>query len=280
MEINKMDILINKIYKILTNNDKKMVKGIINDSSIESLKLEKISKLITSIILKYRMKPDLHRQDFIVGKLKSYLQSNNLLNDNFSIIDVGGGNGNVISTLKNVLDKNMNMSKSNFICLETLSDWCESYAFDNSNITYKFWNNNEIEICDNSIDVVLFMVSLHHMNDNTIKNVLLSMKRIMKQNGKIMIKEHNNKNLDTFRYILWEHHLYHLLDCAYNSSTVNVSNYYDSSIYNFKSKEEWNSIFQECGFKCVCITNRFLDGEYVEDNSNVSELYWAIYENM
>ena len=63
-----MDILINKIYKILTNNDKKMVKGIINDSSIESLKLEKISKLITSIILKYRMKPDLHRQDFIVGK--------------------------------------------------------------------------------------------------------------------------------------------------------------------------------------------------------------------
>jgi ubiquinone/menaquinone biosynthesis C-methylase UbiE len=280
MDNKRMDILINKIYKILTNNDKKVIKGIINENSSEILKLSKISKIITSITIKYKMKPDLHRQDFIANKIKLFLNANNMISSDFNIIDVGGGNGNVLSMLKNVIDKNATLNNSKFVCLETLSDWCESYEYNNKNIEYKFWKNDDIDLPANSFDAALCMVSLHHMSDETILNVLQSLKRILKPNGKILIKEHNNKNLDTFRYILWEHHLYHLLDCAYNSKTIDMQNYYETNIYNFKSKDDWHLIFHNCGYKCVGVYNRFLDGEYIEDNNNVSELYWAVYENM
>jgi ubiquinone/menaquinone biosynthesis C-methylase UbiE len=272
-----MDVLLNKIYRILTNNDKKIIKGIINDSSNEYSKLERISKIITNTIVKYRIKADPHRQDYIVSKIKSFLTEHRfLVGNDFRILDVGGGNGNVISCLKNKLDKSL--SNEQFICLETISDWCENYAFDNKDIIYKFWQNQVIDMPDASADIAFCMVSLHHMKDETINNVLQELFRILKPGGKIFVKEHNNKNSETFRHILWEHHLYHLLDCAYNSSFIDVNKYYENSIYNFKSKEEWNIIFQYCGYKLLCYTNRFLDGDYVDEANNVTELYWAIYE--
>ena len=50
-------------------------------------------------------------------------------------------------------------------------------------------------------------------------------------------------------------------------------------IYNFKSKEHWSELFELSGFRLNSVHNRFLDGDYVKDDKNVTQLYWAVYEH-
>jgi len=277
----KMDILINKIFRFLPSNDKNRIKHMTKSSyNNDHEKANAISNFVTKYVSKYGIKPNENRQEFIIGKLTSYLETNcpELLHDGSSIVDMGGGNGDVLSGLRNSVP---NTNIEDFICIETLSDWNETYKFDNTNITYKFWNTDDetstIDLPNNSVDIVICMVSLHHMTDDTISTVLSNIHSALKPNGRILIKEHNRTN-ESINYILWEHVLYHIMDCAYNNKIIDTPHYFESVIYNFKSKEQWNNAFKAFGFELVDIKNRFLDGNYVLDNKNPTELYWAIYK--
>lgn len=277
----KMDTLINKIFRFLPSNDKTRIKYIINATQKNDYeKANAISNFVTKYVSKYGIKQNENRQEFIIGKLKSYLDTNcpELLHDYCSIVDMGGGNGDVLSGLRNSIP---NKNNEDFICIESLSDWNETYKFDNTNITYNFWHTNDetstIDLPNNSVDIVLCMVSLHHMTDNTISNVLSNIHSALKPNGRVLIKEHNRTN-ESINYILWEHLLYHIMDCAYNNKTIDAQHYFESVIYNFKSKEQWNNAFKAFGFELEDIKNRFLDGNYILDNKNPTELYWAIYK--
>jgi len=277
--LSKHDILINKIFKFLPSSHKIKIKKVINSNISEKDKLTQISNLVKTYIETHKVTPDLNRQDFIVGNIKNYLSRwyPYLLTEELRIVDIGGGNGNVISKLRTNLC--LDTKKENFICLETLNDWTESYDFNNTNITYKFWDNKEdVDIESNSVDIILCMVSLHHMTNETLRNLLVNIKRILKKDGKIFIKEHNKTNISE-HFILWEHHLYHILDCAYKNTLIDVDEYRKTSIYNFKRLEQWNIIFSEYGFNLTTIRNRFLDDRYAYDYKNCSELYWAVFSN-
>jgi hypothetical protein len=79
--------------------------------------------------------------------------------------------------------------------------------------------------------------------------------------------------------INWEHHLYHILDGAYNKEPIHVEPYFEQTVHNFKSKELWKEIIESNQFHFNRRTNRFLDGNYIENESkNPSNLYWDIYE--
>ena len=279
--INKMDKLINKIYRFLPINSKKDIKYIIQGNLTLNNKLLEISDIVTKFCIRYNIKPDPDRQDYIIQNLKHYLDMYYpyLMQDNCRIIDIGGGNGNVISGLRNKITSNTNTS--DFICYETELDWAENYAFNNQNILYKYWNKDDtkynLEQPDNSVDIILCMVSLHHMTNDTIATMLTNFNKVLKPNGKVFIKEHD-RTINSNSYIFWEHHLYHILDCAYNCHTIDIDKYFNTNINNFKSKEQWNNAFTSFGFETVNITNRFLNGEYSSDETNISELYWAIYQ--
>jgi len=276
-----LDNLIYKIFKFTNGYDRMAIKKIINETPVNNankLKLN-ISK-ISTIILKYcqrqPLKRDEKRQDFITEKILNFLNGirPEIINENLSIADIGGGNGDVIS-LMNIL---LSGRCDNFVCVETATDWVESYSHNHDNILYKFWDNNVIDIPSNSCDVVMCMVSLHHMDENTVLNTMKEMKRILKKNGLVLIKEHDSDNLNVHRLIDWEHHLYHILDCAYENKSVDVNEYLNKIVHNFHSKHFWSRIFQENEFKFVTRTNRFLDGDYVEnDPKNPTKLYWDVY---
>lgn len=282
----KMNNLINKIFRFMDRTEQTKIQNIIiyNNSSIKD-KLLNISKFVTDYVIRKGINKDDNRQDFIIVKINAYLSAKypHLIQTDCKIIDIGGGNGNVLSGLKDKINgkneiKDLNESKNNFICVETLTNWGEHYDFDNTNIIYKFFGTDfNFELPDNSIDIIMCMVSLHHMTNETITTIMQHIHRILKPNGIVLIKEHDANN-ESIKYIYWEHHLYHALDCAFEFETINVENYFNNFIYNFKSKEQWTNCFNQFGFELVEIKNRFLDGKYILDPKVPTNLYWAVYK--
>jgi len=275
-----LDNLIHKILKFMSNYDKSNIELYIRKTIQNNALLKTNLTHIYGIIVKYfkvlKLKRDENRQDFIVSKILSFMESfrPGMLSADMKVIDIGGGNGNVLSGMNDVLKGD----KSNFVCVES-KDWIEHYNYDNPNVTYVFWDNHTIEVLDDeSCDLVLCMVSLHHMSDDTIANVLPEIYRVLKKGGILMIKEHDCNSIQTKNMILWEHHLYHLLDCAYDNRPFDYDTYYENSIYNFNSKMVWQAFMETYHFKYVLSKNRFLDGAYTaNDSKNASNLYWDIY---
>ena len=294
----KLDTLIHKIYPFMSRYETKMIRRIMDCNNNNTSRMTEISLLVTNYVGNHAIQPDKHRQDFIVKKinkfLNSYLQEQD--QSTWKFVDIGGGNGNVVSGLNesHKLDEYTNNKpidsalynfdtrfKENYICVETLTDWGETYPFNHENITYLFLHGEDpVYLCiePQSVDVILCMCSLHHMTDDTIVQMLHNMKRILKPCGKILVKEHDAIP-GSITYIEWEHHLYHILDCAYAGKLINADSYFNKSIHNFKTKEHWTDMFFMGGFALASTHNRFLDGDMFQDTKNITELYWAVYEN-
>jgi len=304
-QTNKMEhsfeILIHKIYKFLSFNDKKYIKRLIMDAKTKSNAntMNKISSIILSNLVKKNIKRNEYRQEFIIDKIINAIKMLTT-NPNIVIADIGGGNGDVLSGIKSAFDIVLSkekddfvlskddfvLSKDNFICVETKTNWVETYPFDNTNITYEFWNETEAtNIKDESCDLVLCMCSLHHMMDNTLYNVIGEIKRILKKDGLLFIKEHDTQSIHDTNIINWEHHLYHIMDCAYNGNLINVDEYTKNSIHNFKSRNYYQELFKMNGFTLKYETNRFLDLDLDLENvknideKNITKLYWDIFVN-
>lgn len=284
-----LDNLIYKIFKFTNQYDRKIIKKIIIETPLQWMNhvgilkhnITKISKIILKYCQRQSLKRDEQRQDFITRKIINFLNelSPEKVNENLSVADIGGGNGNVLSFMNNLVNGN----KDNFICVETATEWVETYSHNHDNIVYKFWDNNVMDILDNSCDIVMCMTSLHHMDENTLNNVMKEIKRILKNDGLVLIKEHDAHDLHEYHLdtlIHWEHHLYHILDCAYENKLVDTNEYINKLIHNFHSNKFWTNMFKQNNLTLVTRSNRFLDGEYIEDDpKNPTKLYWAIYSN-
>jgi ubiquinone/menaquinone biosynthesis C-methylase UbiE len=270
----KLDVLIRKIFRFCSAKEQQYIKELIQSSDTDIELKTNLSK-ISRIVLHYSdLKKDDNRQDFIVSKIMSFLNSTTI-DKNSTIVDIGGGNGNVLSGLKTSLGG----EKEQYICVETMNDWIESYEFNKTNISYIFWNNNIINIPSESCDLIICMVALHHMTNDTLHTTLQEIHRILKPGGLFMIKEHDCNSTEAQMLINWEHHLYHILDGAYNKEPIHVEPYFEQTVHNFKSKELWKEIIESNQFHFNRRTNRFLDGNYIENESkNPSNLYWDIYE--
>ena len=306
--VDKLEMLLIKIFKFISEHQRQNIKYIITNKNRITNKLSVISHIISNIIINKQLIPDDHRQDYIIDKIYLYITKNNLYNEIISnIVDIGGGNGNVLNGLRlkiekniynnmhnnnihnnnihnnnihnnNIHNNNMHKNKKSYICVETLTDWIEQYNFTNQYIEYIFWDNKEeLNIENNSVKFIFCMVSLHHMNDNTIYNLIQQMYRILSPGGYIFIKEHDT-TIDNRKYIEWEHHLYHILDCGYEHKQINLEKYAKLvGSYNFKSKENWQQIFETQGFILKDRLNRFLDKPFNYIDLNPSSLYWDVY---
>lgn len=279
-------ILIKKIFKFINKNDIISIQVIIKNHDRIETKLQSIYNIIN----KYNL-PDMNHEEnrkcYIAMEFYNALtrnKNNYILNNNSIILDIGGGNGDMLEALKNIYyEKGVNFKKDNLICVETKTDWNENYLFQNENITFHFWNNEKLQLDENlkqKCDIIICMVSLHHMYDNTIDNILTEIYSMLKPNGLLFIKEHNYTAISS-DCIIWEHHLYHIMDCKKKNIPLNAQHYLNTNIYNFKSANTWQNIIQNKGFQLLDRTNRFLGHEMVDTNhKNGSQLYWDIYKKL
>ena len=273
-----VDNLIHKIYRFLSANDKRNVRQMVTNARSDAdvkLSMDKIAYIVTRHVKQAHLKPDDNRQDFIVSKITAFLRAHapSIMNAYLAAADIGGGNGNVLSGINN----DVHGDRERFTCVENISNWSETYDFNHTNISYTFWDNQSIHIADHSCDVVFCMVSLHHMTDEVVAVALAEIRRILKPAGLLMIKEHDANSPSAKQLIDWEHHLYHILDCAYSGQTLNYE-MYKRTTNNFKSKETWKKMIETYSFKFGVRTNRFLDGPYIADDAkNATNLYWDVY---
>ena len=250
-----------------------MVRIILDRTLSECQKMEEMFQLVKPY---YQTPSSLskNRQSFIVEKLCNKFRDLgiDIHRSDLQIADIGGGDGNVLSLLR---EKNTMLSNDHLHCVED-KRWVEEYTFDKTYIDYLFWDFHKIDLPDHSIDVVLLMVSLHHMEDSTIDNALSEIKRFAKKGAYVLVKEHNAgpKNLIN---IEWEHHMYHLLDTLKSGKDLDYDAYKERNLFNFKSQYHWHAVFSRHGFEEVETLNRFLENEVDSVHKNPTGLYWSIY---
>lgn len=259
----------NQYYEYISNE---IVNIICQISNLLS-KLIKIDKLITKYNLTKFSGNINNHHIYIASRLKDIFSSNKHLyniSSNSTILDIGGGNGNIL----NILGTEFNIASNNLYCLEQSNDnWSETYSKTN-NVTYINWDDQYLDLPDNSIDLIIIMVTLHHMSDETIHNLLRNIERILKKDGYVIIKEHNMNDYNLKQIIDWEHHLYHLMS-DHKNIDIDIDKYIETFINNYKSKEEYDKLFNSINLTEIQEYNRQLENKV--DNNNVTNLYWKIY---
>ena len=269
--IQRFDILINKILKIKIDKKKAIAIMLTLTRSYSIKKFLFISNAFHSEDL-IHFKSDRH---FISYKISKYLLKT-CFRKNMKIADIGGGNGDVIK----IIGENLNLSKENLYCVENNSNsWTESYPFSNGkHIQYIFWDNITIpNIKPHSLDVVLIMVTLHHMTNDIIQNLFNNLNQLAKPNSLLILKEHDCKTSDDLYLINWEHHLYYIV----NSHLLNqndVIKYKQSYVDNYKTKSYYDNLLYKNGYVDIVEFTRLFDKNLHLDKNNATNLYWKVYK--
>jgi len=275
----RIKLLINKIFKQNTHSKKISIlfkhihKIIIHTKNTKEdiiSSMIKINDLLQSNNINKTTKIDNKNHIWVSQKLINIFKENGMDNK-IKIVDIGGGDGNILNNISDLFE----IPKQNMFCIEQPS-WHEKYNF-KYDINYIFWNNSIINITPKSIDVILIMVTLHHMDNNTLKNLIINVKKILKPNGLIIIKEHDLTDNYIKKSIDWEHHLYHLM-MTQNEEITNkhLTDYLDKFINNYKSKKEYDNIFNE--FEIKSELNRFFEPFVDYEYANATNLYWKVYK--
>lgn len=133
-----------------------------------------------------------------------------------------------------------------------------SYNLPRNTCNLKLYNGVNIPYENETFDIVMIFQTLHH-----IKNVdayILEVKRVMKKNGLLIIREHNCDKKYFGKLIDIEHGLYEIV-------LRGNMNFFDSYYSNYKSAEQWNKIID---MKLV----------YTKYLPTATQSYYAIYMNV
>jgi SAM-dependent methyltransferase len=279
------------IYKIIPQISKKhaiIVKDCILDSRKHSL--VPVLERIDSVIKQYRrFEPSETRQNWICCQIIKYFELQRMAIPR-SIIDIGGGNGNVL----NVFATKYNLPKEDCICVEKAinsDDTTENqefqYAFSHADrVKYVFLPNDykheqtEDRETIKKVDAIFCMVSLHHMTDAYISDTILPMiSTKLKSGGYLLLKEHNAATAETRMLVEWEHHLYYLMEMAGLRTADELKTYVTTSVANYKSRETYQQMMeQQCGCECVRTLNNVFEQGPVD--TTATKLYWQIFRKL
>jgi len=199
---NRITVLLNKIFKSEKNNKfyakaLNEIKNIIINCNITFDSVINSMMEINNILIRYKFRKliDINKNnpnhEYVATNISDIIKKINKTEkeySNYKIVDIGGGEGDVIK----YIGQSLNIPSENLYCVEQES-WSEKYNFIN-NVNYVFWDNVDINLPNEDIDLFLLMVSMHHMTNSTIDNALLNMSKQIKKNGIVIIKENKRRN--------------------------------------------------------------------------------------
>lgn len=264
-----MNEIISKVFHYMSYKDREQIEKWCNELYLGEA-MERIYELskgyINNGLTKKIEKPP--------GYISRIIANKTFANENRTYVDIGGGNGDVLSFMREHIVGNDVSSKDNYVCVESSVHWAEPYSFNHDNIKYIFWDNNQMNIRSEFAHVVLCMVSLHHMDDNTIMNTLKEMRRILAKGGVVLMKEHDCYSPEIRRLIEMEHHLYHVRKMSIEKKSLDVEQYLSNIQFNFKSRTEWLRLFIQAGFVLRAWKNRVLGTNPLP---NATQLFWGVF---
>lgn len=223
-------ILVSKILNVPIEEITKSLSELFKNKSTD----EKIVKKLRSMKNKFNTKASEYKDKPRYYIIKKGFQ---LYNKKVtSYIDFGGGNCKAIEEL----NKKYNLPEC--YCAD-IDEWVEDKKLKRSESNYKFLNvsDGKIKLPDNSIDVISVFHVLHHI-PNYMQS-LTEITRVLKQNGILIIREHDNDNKSTSKLIDLEHFLWAVVNNNLNI-TEYTKTYYGKYFSEIKIKNILNKDFK------------------------------------
>ena len=271
--------LIHKIIPSISKHHSKLVlKYILECNSTNRCS---ILQKIDSLLVPYKRNQNPNRQHWICGQIIKYFEQHNMPLFQ-KIIDIGGGNGNVLDFFA----QKYKLNQSDCICIEkepndTLATEFQYTYSHTDTIQYLFLKpDNYKETISNltETDCIICMVALHHMPDNYIRNVILPLiQSKLKPGGFLLLKEHNADSPETQWLIEWEHHLYYLMEQTGQRTHAELQTYLTESVGNYKSRKTYQQLIEDgCNCHCIKTLNNIFETNSLDETP--TKLYWQIFK--
>lgn len=227
-----------KLYKIvedrMNSNGKKYTENMFR------LVYDSISGLSDNLIItKGSFKSLTAQKRDIAGQVKRLLEKTYLDKDINGQVCIGDP-----GRYSKVLKDKLNIKRNTYIVhdREGWTDIIERGSIMNTGkkVTVDFNNIKALDIPDESVDLVTCFPGLHHMTSDNINVLMQEVTRVLRPNGRFMLREHNgHKNLVP------------LLVCAHNifNAVTGVSYEDEKNEYReFRTIEEWRNLVEPYGF--------------------------------
>lgn len=206
--------------------------------------LAQFSDMLKKLPLNHNIRnSDNYKIDFITSLLGT--------NSVTSVLDVGAGSGKIVEAL----GRHYQLKKNNIYAIDL-------QLIQNNNITILGYDSeNRIPLKSGSIDVVLMLSLLHHIEPEDRISLLAEVKRVLSPSGRIMIREHDDNKKNEFRlYIQMAHYVW------YNAKNEMISP------LHMMTKSEFRNMMTEAGFVNI--------QESSEPGNNPQRIYNSVYELM
>ena len=158
-----------------------------------------------------------------------------------SILDIGVGNGNVLTSLGHKLKIN----KNNLYGIDEVS-----YLSSNDFTSIEYDENTRIPLKDASVDVSLIMMVLHHTESPS--KILQEAHRVLSDDGILIIRETNAYNQDLLQFNILMEYIFYV---GFFNLPVKLTNHY------FK-KTKWISMFDDAGFDVSILKETPVENNY------------------
>jgi len=212
---------------------------------INMIKNSKSDEDILSYIKKhFKLKNTRNIKEFTNSKIATFttqfvFNREKLENENqeqtYNILDLGVGNGKKIKSICSLLDIKYNLYGAD------IEEWGKYNKNRKLDFPYKVIQLHPYKIpySDKMFDCIYITLTLHHAED--ILAVLNECHRILKDNGFIILIEHDVWSDDTNMLVDLQHRIYaYSYDEDINSAKATYYNYL-----------EWDILFDKCGFKFI-----------------------------
>lgn len=149
--------------------------------------LEKLKKLPT------KQTSDSYKSSSVLQILGDFSPKN--------ILDIGAGEGIIAESVGNAY----NLEKESIYAIDL-------QEINNQNITVLGYINGKVPLPDSSIDLVMLMSVLHHIDPVNRLEVIKEAARLLSKNGKIFIREHDDNKEYEFRiYLQFIHYIWYVV---------------------------------------------------------------------
>jgi len=222
-------------------------------SSIQSFSKMKIKdslKILYDLFQTYN-KSTFSEQDRAITRLNQ-LKVHKLLDpitshgDLYDYADIGGGSGYIAEEISKHL-----MLESALI-IEKKDGWFDSCMTTQSSFVDYLYVDESTSggvfdiLPDSSLSLITCFQAFHHMSCDELNDILKQCKRVLKTNGKLLIREHDTTGQNMNNLIDLEHILYeNVIEKVTDPNALKFEEYAG----NYKSRFDWTKLLKSYGFR-------------------------------
>lgn len=177
-----------------------------------------------------------------------------------SVLDFGGGDGHIVYNIGKLLNIPKEQTYVSDIHTWSGVDW-ESKM--NKEVNYI--HSDKLSDLKQKFDLIIISHTLHHITQDKLPKYIEQLTKLLNHKGIILLKEHDCSESEDKKKFLID--LEHILYDTVASQTATYSAYIKSYYSYFRSKKEWEKIF-----------NKYNSLHYFEKRNSKDFTYFQIFE--